>query len=216
MPIEISEVPGIILAGGRSSRMGSDKALLPVGARGEVILRAVAEQMLALGMPYVMVSVGDSEREEAYRSRLAGLLGQVRFVHDTYPDCGPLAGLHAALSAMYEPGYAFVMACDMPMLSGTLLARMLPLASGEAAPPRTEAGMPQVIRTPNQPFHALYHTSVARELQQRLERHELRLMALLDALHTVEIQPLPNEEEAFVNLNTPELYADYVRSKGIF
>nr|WP_240548219.1 molybdenum cofactor guanylyltransferase [Paenibacillus lignilyticus] len=209
----LSGVPGVILAGGRSSRMGSDKALLPVGTQGDVILRVVAEQMLTLGMHDVVVSVGDSEREDAYRLRLGGLLGQVRFVHDTYPDCGPLAGLHAALSSMQVPGYAFVMACDMPVLSGALLARMLPLAS-EAAAPRSEAGMPQVIRTPNQPFHALYHTSVTSELKQRLERHELRLMSLLDALHTVEIEPQANEEKAFVNLNTPELYADYVRSKG--
>ncbi|SDX25182.1 molybdenum cofactor guanylyltransferase [Paenibacillus sp. CF384] len=215
MSIARSKVTGIILAGGRSSRMGSDKALLPIGTEGDMILKVVAEQMLALGMPNVVVSVGDSEREDVYRTQLKGLPGQVQFVHDAYPDCGPLAGLHAALSAMQEPGYGFVMACDMPVLSGSLLGRMLELASEETAL-RPEAGVSQVIRTANQPFHALYHTSVTNDLQQRLERRELRLMSLLDAMHTVEVKPLPDEEAAFVNLNTRELYADYVRAKGHF
>ncbi|MBO7747444.1 molybdenum cofactor guanylyltransferase [Paenibacillus sp. MWE-103] len=125
------EVTGILLAGGRSSRMGRNKALLPVG--GKPLLRHAAEAMLALGLRRVVVACGPAERAGDYGPLLAGLPGEIGFAADRFPDSGPLAGLHAALTAMPAPGYGFAMACDMPALSAPLLARLL-RAVGEAAP----------------------------------------------------------------------------------
>ncbi|MBM7566587.1 molybdenum cofactor guanylyltransferase [Paenibacillus sacheonensis] len=203
--MEAEAITGIILAGGRSARMGSNKALLPVD--GKPLLRHLAERMLALGVRRIIVACGTEERGREYRTLLQGLHGTVGLTADRFPDCGPLAGLHAALSAMPEPGYGFAMACDMPVISETLFARM-----GRAA--EESASRPQLVRTALQPFHALYHTSAAEELERRLERGDLRVMPLLNALLTVELEPAAGEEEAFINLNTPELYERYVHLRG--
>ncbi|NBD26832.1 molybdenum cofactor guanylyltransferase [Paenibacillus glycinis] len=226
---------GIILAGGRSARMGRNKALLPVD--GKPLLRRLAERMLALGMTRVIVACGTEARGAEYRARLRELPGDLAFAVDRFPGSGPLAGLHAALGAMPEPGYAFAMACDMPAISASLYARMLRAAgeggrfdeaagrSDNGGASRTDAGespasspdsarLPQLIRTAGQPFHALYHTSAREELERRLRQHDLRVMPLLGALRSIELSAEPDEEEAFVNLNTPELYERFLRLRG--
>ncbi|RAP74091.1 molybdenum cofactor guanylyltransferase [Paenibacillus montanisoli] len=202
-------IQGVILAGGHSTRMGTDKALLPIGDHGTVLLRIIAEQMADLSIDRIIVSVGNREREESYRQHLNGLQSRVQFVHDRYPDCGPLAGLHASLSALPEPGYGFVMACDMPLLSPSLFRRMAETAA--AATAKEAAGKPDVIRTDGQPFHALYHSGIVDALAQRLERRDLRVMGLLGELDTVLLACEPEEEAAFINLNNPELYDQFLR-----
>ncbi|QHW32472.1 molybdenum cofactor guanylyltransferase [Paenibacillus rhizovicinus] len=205
------EVTGVILAGGLSTRMGSDKALLPVA--GKPLIRHLAEGMLALGIRRIVVACGTEERGRDYGNRLQGLhqglTGEIAFAADRYPGCGPLAGLHAALSAMPEGGYAFVMACDMPMVSAALFDRLRQAVTG------TEALLdptPQAVLTPNQPFHALYHASALGELEPRLERSDLRVMSLLGALRTIRVAISEEDEaSAFINLNTPELYEQFAR-----
>jgi molybdopterin-guanine dinucleotide biosynthesis protein A len=193
---------GIILAGGQSTRMGTDKALLDIG--GKPLLGLLIERMLSLGLNSITVSVSGKEREMKYRDSLGeSLAGQIRFVQDEYPDCGPLAGLHAGLSGL-PAGYAFVMACDMPVVSEPLLRRMLERAA------MTGKNKPDVIRTGDQPFHALYHTRAMRLLGERLKRGDLRVMAMLNELESVILEPSAEEEAAFINLNTPEMYDEFV------
>ncbi|QYR22004.1 molybdenum cofactor guanylyltransferase [Paenibacillus sp. sptzw28] len=196
-------VYGIILAGGQSTRMGTDKALLDIG--GKPLLRRLAERMLSLGLNSVTVSVSGNEQEKKYRAALGeSLAAQIRFVQDEYPGCGPLAGLHAGLSGL-PAGYAFVMACDMPVLSEPLLRRML-----ERAALKEVNNKPDVIRTGGQPFHALYHTRTARMLLERLKWNDLRVMAMLSELETIILELSAEEEAAFINLNTPEMYEKFV------
>ncbi|REE91393.1 molybdenum cofactor guanylyltransferase [Paenibacillus taihuensis] len=198
-----ADVHGIILAGGQSRRMGTDKALLPVGEK--VLLRIIADGMRLAGIGgTIIVAAGDGEREETYQQALIGVRGPIEFVRDTYVDSGPLAGLHASLSEIPGQAYAFVMACDMPVLSESLLGRMLASAS-------FSDDCPDVIRTTlNQPFHALYHTGVVNRLQQLLEQRDLRVMSFLNGLSARSLSPTPEEASAFINLNTPELYAQYI------
>ncbi|UVI30001.1 molybdenum cofactor guanylyltransferase [Paenibacillus spongiae] len=195
---------GIILAGGQSTRMGRDKALLDIG--GKPLLSRIAGQMLTAGIHPVAVAVGEGQKEEQYRSILCDREGRVDFVRDIYPGCGPLAGLHAALSAL-PAGYAFVMACDMPVLSGSLLRRM---AEAAFRLPAADPSAPDVFRTPEQPFHAIYHTRIAAQLRLRLEEGDYSVMRMLDTLNNHLVQPTPEEEEAFVNLNSPEMYESYI------
>ncbi|MFC4811834.1 molybdenum cofactor guanylyltransferase [Paenibacillus sp. GCM10023250] len=225
--MRVEEVTGIILAGGRSSRMGRNKALLPVG--GKPLLRHIAEAMLAAGLKRIVVACGPAERADEYGPLLAGLPVEVGFAADRFPDGGPLAGLHAALDALPAPGYGFATACDMPAISAPLLARLLraaeaagpgraewaatvPAAGAVGGPAPASVGGPQLIRAAGQPFHALYHTSSAAELAARLARGDLRVMALAGALRTLELTPDADEEAAFANLNTPDAYERYVRA----
>jgi molybdopterin-guanine dinucleotide biosynthesis protein A len=197
-------IHGVILAGGRSSRMGTDKALLEIG--GKTMLLRLAEQLVK-HCSKVVVASGDGRQEDAYREALGPAADRVRFVRDRFPDCGPLAGLHASLSALPE-GYAFVMACDMPVISEPLLERMREQA----------AAGPDVVRTPDQPFHALYHTRTAAVLERLLEQGEYRMMRALSQLGAVTVEPEQGgETEAVsVNLNTPEAFERYSEPPSAF
>ncbi|MCR2807836.1 molybdenum cofactor guanylyltransferase [Paenibacillus soyae] len=210
---------GLILAGGRSSRMGMDKALLPID--GMPLLERLVLQMLAL-TDSVTIAAGTEERASIYREALSGCreelaAGKVRFVADAYPGGnGPLAGLHAGLSAIPR-GYAFVMACDMPAVSGVLLEQLLEAIDGG----RAEA---DVVHAAGQPFHALYHTRVAGAVAEALENRDYRVMGLLGRLKTT-VVPLAagsgtesdgagiaEAEEGLRNLNTPEDYRNYLNN----
>lgn len=198
---------GLILAGGQSSRMGTDKALLDIA--GQPLLLHIIAQMKSIGISAITVAVADSAREMRYREALGqarGDLESIRYTHDRYAGCGPVAGLHAGLSSMQQEGYVFVLACDMPSLSESLYARMAAECQVSEA---------EVLRTPEQPFHALYHTDAAMKLQRQLEKGELRMMRMLDQLHTILIEPTASEEEAFRNLNTREAYEGFCRDRGV-
>jgi len=192
---------GVILAGGQSVRMGSDKALLTID--GQPLLRQIVLQMRAAGMQDIIIAAGDGSREAIYREALAHLDhgGRILFVCDEFPGYGPLSGLHAALSAM-QGGHAFVMACDMPVLSVSLLARMREYLNN--------ADVDDVIRIPAQPFHAIYSPRIVPRLRFHLERDDRRVMQVIKGMATQFIQPTPEEELGFVNLNTPEHYERYM------
>lgn len=184
--------------------MGADKALLDTN--GKPLLRHIAQEMVELCGPLV-IAVGEEDREELYRDALGELAARVSFVSDAYPGSGPLAGLHAALSVLPE-GYAFVLACDMPVLSGTLLRRMIARTKSDWNESETTAGFdqPDVIIAPNQPFHALYHTRIAGRLEQLLQDGEYRVMKMLAHMRVATVSIEADEEQAFHNLNTPEAY----------
>ncbi|MBW7475136.1 molybdenum cofactor guanylyltransferase [Paenibacillus oenotherae] len=211
-------ISGIVLAGGQSVRMGTDKALLDIN--GKPLLQLLVEQLSELCEP-VIIAVGDGEREQSYRDALGEWSQRSIFVRDAYPGSGPLAGLHAALSALPE-GYAFVTACDMPCLSEPLLRRMIARteAAGRTAAPSPDtsaeigiAAAPDVIMTAEQPFHALYHARIAGKLEGLLQEGEYRVMRMLAQLST-EVIPLDEEEEqAFQNLNTPEAYRQFLQRR---
>ncbi|MFC4100505.1 molybdenum cofactor guanylyltransferase [Paenibacillus xanthanilyticus] len=198
---------GLILAGGLSSRMGTDKAALLIGDKP--LLVRLAEGMAREGCGPIAISVADEKREALYRGLLqdSPVARRVQYVRDVYPGNGPLAGLHAGLSSL-PSGYVFVMACDMPVLSVPLLRRME--AAVAARGKRGDAG-PDVVTAPRQPFHALYHTRTAPRIERALAAGDLRVMKLLGELDAYEVDISPEETAAFLNLNTPEAYGDYLK-----
>lgn len=189
-------IHGLILAGGQSTRMGTDKALLPI--IGRPLLYRLASQVAAFTQT-VTIAIGTPQRESLYREALSDLAAHVHFVTDQFPGCGPLSGLHAGLSAI-EDGYVFIIACDMPQLSGPLWQQLLS---------RLDSGA-DVIHAAGQPFHAIYHTRTAAQIQAALEAQDYRLMSLLNSLHTIVLAPQEGDQStAFTNLNTPEDYKKY-------
>lgn len=191
---------GLILAGGQSSRMGTDKALLHIN--GQPLLYRLASQLAALGMK-VTVAAGSHEREHPYRAALAELGPQTSFSYDRYPGCGPLSGLHAGLADIKE-GWVFVVACDMPSISHPLLEKqtgMLPLLGEESG----------VVHASGQPMHALYEASLHVQVEEALLSGDYRFMRLLEKLRKIEVTPTIEEASiAFANMNTPEAYARYI------
>lgn len=197
---------GLIIAGGRSERMGRDKALLSVGGL-PLIARVLSRMAPHCGR--IVIAAGDERRAGAYRAAIAPVLAagaiperRIAFVSDRYAGCGPLAGLHAGLAEL-KTGWTLVMGCDMPNVSAPLLTRM-----------RTAAAVARgasTVHAPGQPFHALFRAELAREAAERLERGDHRFAALLDRPDAVIVEPETDEERgAFVNLNTPEDYQTYI------
>ncbi|MBB6732064.1 molybdenum cofactor guanylyltransferase [Cohnella zeiphila] len=186
-------VRGIVLAGGRSSRMGTDKALLTIG--GQPLIRHLCSQLLNVCDEVIVVTAGPGDRK--YKKPLADLGKHVRFAADEYGGQGPLAGIHAGLSATPD-GYGFVMACDMPRLSVPLFRDMAGRLDG-----RVEAVMCE-----GQPFHAFYHHRTAARAEAFLMEGQLRLQAFCRSLDAVTVPP--DDSECFRNLNTPEEFEQYV------
>lgn len=179
---------GVVLAGGRSRRLGVDKATLAFGRRP--LLQVVVER-LGLVCREVVVARGEETRG---RARL-----EARFVPDLFAGGqGPLAGLHAGLKAA-ETDFALVVACDMPFLNPDLLAHMASL------PRRYQALVPWVGGRWH-PLHAIYARSCLPIIEDLLDqgRRSLRgFLAHLDVLPLMEEEVLRFDPEglSLFNLN---------------
>jgi molybdopterin-guanine dinucleotide biosynthesis protein A len=193
----MSDAEGFILAGGASSRMGTDKARLMLG--GRTLTQRVAAALGAIATEISVVSA---------RPESGGL--NLPLVEDVFRDCGALGGLHAALSACRAP-WAAVVSCDLPFVTGELFARLCELRTADAAAivPRQPDGRPQ-------PLCALYSTARCLELAARLlSEGERRPRVLLQQVRTRWVAPsdlvdLRDAELFFLNVNTP---TDYERAR---
>ena len=115
------DVCAVILAGGKSSRMGRDKASLTLG--NETFLQRIAAELDACGFQEKYVSLGSGSRygmpekengTEAAEKTEIRIPGGWTAVRDRYRNCGPLGGIHAALSACRAEWSLFV-SCDTPL-----------------------------------------------------------------------------------------------------
>ena len=194
---KVAGVTGVILAGGASSRMGSNKALLlhSSGRIIEGIYRTLAELF-----DEVIIVTNTPQLYEFLPCRK---------VPDIYPGKGVLAGIHSGLSHSSE-GAIFVVACDMPQLQAELIRHLSSLAEDvDVVLPRTDGGY--------EPLHALYGKGCLPALEQLLENDNKRVISLLPMVRVREVSA---EEVAgfdrrfgsFVNINTPE---DYYRLRNL-
>ena len=180
---------GFVLAGGKSSRMGRDKALLPF--RGRTLVEAVAEAVAEAAGRVTLI--GDPKR-------YAGL--NLPVVADRYPGCGPLAGIHCAL-ALDQADWNLVVACDMPELTPSFLRSLLEAAEAARADcliPKGPAGLPE-------PLCGVYHRRSLPVIQAALERGVRKITAGLQGLRTASPDFL--ETGCFRNLNTSAEWTSY-------
>lgn len=186
---------GVILAGGRSHRMGENKAEMLFG--GEPLLTRVARR-LSPAIDELLV-IGPQS--------LASLAPQARVVEDALPALGPLGGLYTALTMLTATTRAriFLVACDMPFISLGLVRAMLAFAGtrGDADVIALEANGRV------QPLHAVYSRACLPAVERALEARDHSLHALLAQLNVVTIDAEivhredPEGLSAF-NMNTPE------------
>ena len=174
---------GFVLAGGRSSRMGRDKALLPLN--GSTLIEQVASRVrLATG---TVTLVGPPDRY--------ALLG-FPVIPDRVPGCGPLGGVYTALSAT-EADWNLIVACDMPEVTLDFLKDLLQAAEGTQADclvPETSAGL--------DPLCAVYHRRCAALAGSALDRKVLKMHDFVSSLHAL-AWPV-SDPAPLVNVNTPE------------
>lgn len=172
---------GIVLAGGRSRRMGRDKWSLTLN--GKTFLQMQVEKFRALGLEDILLSGGE----------LPPLPG-TRVIGDRFPGQGPLAGLHACLSAAKHPA-ALVLSVDTPLAPIESLQALLTAHVGEITCLRHKG------RT--EPLIAVYDASLTGEMETLLRQGNLRVRALPERVNCREVDYV-GEEALLQNCNTPE------------
>ena len=187
----LSDVAGVILAGGESSRMGRNKALMEVN--GERMIETAYRRMAELFEEVLLVT----NSPEIYE------FIPCRKVADIYPGMGPLGGIHAALSSC-RAERAFITACDMPGLNPQLIRELCSMQGGaDVVIPETHGGL--------EPLHSVYDKKCLPKMEAMLQAGERRILSFFD-LAQVRLVPrgriaiLDPDFASFRNINTPEDY----------
>ncbi len=196
-----SETTGIILAGGRSRRMGRDKALLEL--RGKALIRYVLEPFADL-FPEVIIVANDIPPFEP--------MG-VPVVSDLMPGAGAMGGLYTGLVYASFP-HAFVAACDMPFISPEAVRLLLDRAD------RFDVVLPS-FPDGFHPLHAVYSRRCERPVAKRLAAGSLRIIDFFPEVRVLEVSAeeigeVDPEGRSVWNLNTPEDFrkAEALLSRG--
>jgi len=184
------DVTVFILAGGKSTRMGADKAFVEYD--GQTLLARALE--LARSVTPEVLIVGNREKFAAFAP----------VVEDEFRNCGPLAGIHSALRAS-PADLNLMLAVDMPFVSAPLLRHLI--AQAQTAPD-TLVVVPHVDDR-MQPLCAVYRREFADAAEGALHRGQYKIGRLLDQLRTRVVTQTELETAGFFpaifrNLNTPE------------
>lgn len=198
---------GFVLVGGKSSRMGENKARLWLGDQTFIERAARALEPLAANRIFLLTGESNASFDSPQYSAVA----------DVYPQRGAIGGLHAAF-AHARSDWAAILACDFPFVTADLFARLATIAASVAA--ETAAIVPLQPDGRIQPLCALYRaapclTAVAALLQNQAAPPARRLpeSVLTRFVDFAELADLPRAEFFFNNVNTP---AEYLHAQKIF
>ena len=185
------EVTGVLLAGGKSRRMGEDKRYLVVGEqtlleRGLGVLRSMFHEVL-------VVIAQDS----------APLDIDARVVRDLVPDCGSLGGIYTGLTQATSP-YIFAVACDMPFLNQAVITQFTNR--------RDTADIVMArLTTRLHPMHALYGKRCLPAMEQMIVARQLKIQELVSHaslrvqyVTEADLLSIDPSWRSFHNVNTPE------------
>lgn len=187
---------GIILAGGRSSRMGSPKALLPFD--GEPLIVHIVNRLQRLFDEIVVVAAPEQQLPEL----------PVTLVRDDVAFQGPVGGISCGLRAAHGE-VCFVTSCDSAFSSAPFISHLISLAPGfDAVVPLWEGRL--------QPLQAVYRRTVLPFLEAQFANGELRLVSVYDKVTTRfveedEIRRFDPQGDSFFNMNTPGDYDEALR-----
>ena len=187
----LTHASAVILSGGKSSRMGSPKALLLFD--GEPLVVHVARALKRLFAEVVVVAAPGQELPPL----------PATLARDAVSHQGPVGGIYYGLQAA-AGDYCFVTSCDVPFLSARLISYLLSQISDyDVVVPYWQERF--------QPLCAVYRKSVAPLLKEQLDRGELRPIFLYEKVRTrkvteAEIRRFDSEGSSFFNMNSPEDY----------
>ena len=190
---KIIGVTGFILAGGSSSRMGRNKALLEVD--GTPIITRIYRTLASLFHEVVVVT----------NSPLDYDFLPCRKVPDIYPGYGSIAGLHSALTHSGTP-HSFVTACDLPFLDPTIIRYLCDICTGggyDAVIPLSNGGQ--------EPLQAVYASACKGVFENAIQQGERKILDILGRMNIRqvtydEVRSVGGQANSFLNVNTPEEY----------
>ncbi|MEW6778128.1 MAG: molybdenum cofactor guanylyltransferase [Bdellovibrionota bacterium] len=186
MPSSRNSFSALVLCGGKSSRMGKNKAFLEVG--GVLLIERVLQAAKEVAAEVLLIAPAE---EEWKRFGFPVVTGE-------RPGLGPLEALRAGLAAASNPA-AYALSCDLPNLSGEPLRKMAALlGDAHVVVPRTSRGL--------EPLCALYRKECAAVFSAALERGERALHRGLEGLRVISppLSELGTTDAFCSNLNTPE------------
>ena len=186
---KIKDIAGVILAGGSSTRIGSNKALTIVN--GKPLIQNVADLVSGLFQECLLVT--NTPEEYKFLS--------LPMTYDRYKASGPLAGIHAALLQISTPR-AFVVACDMPNLSPELMQYMCNIK---------EQGYDVIIPwlgKGQEPLFGIYHKNSLTHIETCLQNNEFQVTRALEGLSVrrvseQEVLSITDNFTCFKNINLP-------------
>jgi molybdopterin-guanine dinucleotide biosynthesis protein A len=195
-------VSGIVLAGGRSRRMGRNKALLPAPDASSLTFVERLASLLAEICTEILLVARDETSGKEYSS-LSGSQNW-RIVYDQVANQGPLMGLYSGLQATTF-SHALVLAVDLPFVQPALLSWL------SAFPLTDKMLVPRVHGTP-QVLLARYPRSLLPAIEQCLRAGRRDPRALLEQvvprfLEEEQARAIDPDLRSFVNINTPEDFA---------
>jgi len=192
-------IEAFILAGGASSRMGTDKSRLLLN--GQTFSQRIANTLLEVASEVTIVGQGSEDP-------------QVRSTSDVYPQWGALGGVHAAL-AVARTQWALVVACDLPFVTADLFTHLATFRENyDAVVPIQKDGRPQ-------PLCSFYRIDPCLgRAQELIITGKRRPLELLESVKTCwlpfsDLQDLPGVEKFFLNINTPEDYYEATRKGAV-
>jgi molybdopterin-guanine dinucleotide biosynthesis protein A len=178
-----------VLAGGRSSRMGTDKSFVPL--LGKTLIQHVLDRVAGLGASTMLVT----NRPDDYA------VLELPMFTDVLPHRGSLGGLYTALTYSPTP-YTLCVACDMPFLNPALLAHLASLREGyDVIVPRIGDNL--------EALHAVYSKRCLEPIRTRIEQDRLKVIGFYDAVQVqyveeATIRRFDPDLRSFVNVNTPD------------
>jgi molybdopterin-guanine dinucleotide biosynthesis protein A len=185
-----SKIAGIILAGGKNTRMhGEDKAFIEI--EGKTIVARIIEKLKPLVCRIIVVT-NSPEKYVSFK---------VKAIKDEHPGKGPLMGIYCGLKASSSK-YNFVTACDMPFINASLIKFIID----------SRDNYDIVISRVSEKFHTLfglYSKSCIPVMEEMLGKNELRLRSIFPKLNArflsrQEIEKIDPSQLSLVNINTPE------------
>jgi molybdopterin-guanine dinucleotide biosynthesis protein A len=191
-----ADATAVILVGGKSSRMGRPKALLPFD--GEPLIAHIVRRLESIFPEIVVVAAPDQELPPL----------SVKLARDDIAYQGPVSGIYHGLQTSTK-AICFVTSCDAPFLNLPFVSHLLAQISDvDVVVPFWEERF--------QPLHAVYRTSVAPLLKSQLARGELRPIFLFDKVRTRkveedEIRRFDPEGMSMLNMNSPAEYEAALR-----
>ena len=182
-------ITGIILSGGKSVRMGENKAFIDID--GIPIMNRIHTLFKTLFQEIIIVT----NQEELF----SGL--DAKIYSDLIPNGGVLAGLYTGLF-FSAYAYSFCVACDMPFLNRSVIQYLISkIDDSDVIVPRTQDGL--------QPLHAIYSKNCLGAIRTTIGEGRYRIidfypMVKIKTIEEHEFRSLDPRMESFVNVNTPE------------
>lgn len=195
----ITDVTGVLLAGGKSRRMGEDKRFILVGQR--TLFERSCAVLSELFEQVCVVIAQDSPSLQA----------EIPVVRDLIPDCGSLGGLYTGLR-WAQTEHIFLAACDMPFLNPDVIRYMVRL--------KDQADI--VISrwaTRLQPTHAVYGPDCLPVIEEMMNLHNKKIHSMIDhpalrvrLIDEREIRQIDRDGRSMFNINTP---SDLARARSV-